>query len=87
MKDGMEKGHHGDMVMVKKQGGLRRLDSLPKKLQKEPNRLDQYNEVIQDQLAKGPVERVSSDPVGREFYIPHKPVFRVCKIYQAANHL
>ena len=66
--------HGHDLLPNNKQGSLRRLESLLKKLQKEPNLLDQYDEVIQDQLAKGIVERVSSDPVGREFYISHKPV-------------
>ena len=68
--------HGHDLLPNNKQGSLRRLESLLKKLQKEPNLLDQYDEVIQDQLAKGIVERVSSDPVGREFYIPQKPVVR-----------
>ena len=68
--------HGHDLLPNNKQGSLRRLESLLKKLQKEPNLLDQYDEVIQDQLAKGIIERVSSDPVGREFYIPHKPVVR-----------
>ena len=27
-------------------------------------------------MPKGIVEKVTSDPVGREFYIPHKPVIR-----------
>ena len=68
--------HGHDLLPNNDQGSLRRLESLLKKLQKEPNILAQYDEVIQDQLAKGIVERVSSDPVGREFYIPHKPVVR-----------
>ncbi|XP_068723854.1 uncharacterized protein [Montipora capricornis] len=68
--------HGHDLLPINKQGSLRKLESLLKKLQKEPNLLDQYDEVIQDQLAKGIVERVLSDPVGREFYIPHKPVVR-----------
>ena len=68
--------HGHDLLPNNEQGSLRRLESLLKKLQKEPNLLAQYDEVIQDQLAKGIVERVSSDPVGREFYIPHKPVVR-----------
>ena len=68
--------HGHDFLPNNKQGSLRRLEILLKKLQKEPNLLDQYDEVIQDKLAKGIVERVSSDPVGREFYIPHKPVVR-----------
>ena len=68
--------HGHDLLPNNKQESLRRLESLLKKLQKEANLLDQYDEVIQDKLAKGILERVSSDPVGREFYIPHKPVVR-----------
>ena len=47
-----------------------------KKLQREPDLLAQYDQIIQDQLETGIVERVTSEPVGREFYIPHKPVIR-----------
>ena len=68
--------HGHDPLPNNKHGSLRRLEGLVKKLQKEPNLLAQYDEVIQDQLAKGIVEKVTSDPVGREFYIPHKPVIR-----------
>ena len=52
------------------------LENLVKKLQREPDLLAQCDEVIQDQLAKGIVVKVTSDPIGREFYIPHKPVIR-----------
>ena len=52
-------------IQNNKHGSLRRLESLVKKLQKEPNLLTQYDEVIQDQLTKGIVEKVTSDPVGR----------------------
>ena len=57
---------------------LRRLGNLGKKLQREPNLLARYDDVIliQDQLATGIVERGTSEPVGREFYKPHKPVIR-----------
>ena len=64
-----------DLLPNNECGSLQRLESLIKKLQKEPNLPAQYDKVIQDQLATGIVE-VSSDPVGREFYIPHKPVIR-----------
>ena len=64
--------HGHDLFPNNKQGNLRRLGSLLKRL----HLLDQYDGVIQDQLAKGIVERVSSDPVGSESYIPHKPVVR-----------
>ena len=77
--------HGHDLLPNIECGTLRRLESLIKKLQKEPDLLAQYDKVIQDQLAKGIVEKVSSDPVGREFYNPHKPVIRVSRIHQAEN--
>ena len=48
--------HGHDLLPNNEQGSLRRLESLLKKLQKEPNLLAQYDEVIQDQLAKGIVK-------------------------------
>ena len=36
--------------------------------------LQKYDGVIQDQLSQGIVERVHSEPDGKEFYIPHKAV-------------
>ena len=68
--------HGHEPLPNNKQGSLRRLGNLGKKLQREPNLLARYDDVIQDQLATGIVERVTSEPVGREFYIPHKPVIR-----------
>ena len=68
--------HGHDPIPNNKHGSIRRLESLVKKLQREPNILVRYDEVIQDQLANGIVERVTSEPVRREFYIPHKPVIR-----------
>ena len=38
--------------------------------------LQKYDGVIQDQLSQGIVERVHSEPEGKEFYIPHKAVIR-----------
>ena len=67
---GLPQKHGHDLLPSNKPGSLRRLESFLKKLQKEPDLLNQYDEVNQDQLAKGIVETVSSDPVGREFYIP-----------------
>ena len=59
-----------------KQRSLRRLENLGKKLQRELNLLARYDDLIQDQLVTGIVERVTSEPVGKEFYIPYKPVNR-----------
>ena len=58
-----------------KSGSLRRLGNLVKKLEKS-DLLKSYDQVIKEQLAKGIVERVEDPAVGREFYIPHKPVVR-----------
>jgi capsule polysaccharide modification protein KpsS len=38
--------------------------------------MDQYDEIIQNQLEEGIVERVTDAPKGKEFYIPHKPVVK-----------
>ena len=55
-------------------GSIRRLEVLVKKLQREPGMIDKYDEIIQEQLTEGVVERVVGEPNGREFYIPHKAV-------------
>ena len=57
-------------------GSLKRLDNLVKKLRRDPNLMNEYDEIIQNQVAEGVVERVTSEPVGKEFYLPHKPVVR-----------
>ena len=35
---------------------------------------EQYDNIIKKQLAEGIIERVTSQPNSREYYIPHKPV-------------
>ncbi|XP_068692649.1 uncharacterized protein [Montipora foliosa] len=56
-------------------GSLQRLHTLLRKLERS-NTLERYNEVIRQQREEGIVEPVSSPPVGKEFYIPHKAVVR-----------
>ena len=68
--------HGHEPLQSNEHGSLRRLENLTKKLKREPNLLAQYDQIIQDQLETGIVERVTSEPVGREFYVPHKPVIR-----------
>lgn len=68
------KGNHPTLPN-NKSGSLRRLDSLVRKLEKS-NLLQQYDEVIKDQLEEGIVERTQESVQEREFYIPHKPVVR-----------
>ena len=70
-KNGMKQGYNGNMVMTSfrkiKQGSPGRMESLLKELQKELKLLAQNDEVIEDQLAKGIIERVLSNPVGSKF--------------------
>ena len=58
-----------------KNGSLRRLTSLVRKLERQ-ELTNKYNEVIEEQKAAGVVESAEKPAVGREFYIPHKPVVR-----------
>ena len=58
-------------------GSVRRLGNLVRKLHSQGT-IERYDQVIQDQIKAGIVERVSGLVTGRqEFYIPHKPV--VCE--------
>ena len=60
-----------------KTGSLGQLGSLLRKLRKDPKLLQQYYQIIRDQLKDGIFERVSDDkPLGKEFCLPHRPVFR-----------
>ena len=68
------KGNHPTLPN-NKEGSLRRLATLVRKLEKNGS-IDDYNAVIQEQLAEGIVERAPNSVEGREFYIPHKGVVR-----------
>jgi hypothetical protein len=57
-------------------GSRRRLEGLVKKLQRDPELMDKYDKIIQDQLKEGIVERVNEVPAGQDFYIPHMPVVK-----------
>lgn len=69
------KGNHPPLAS-NKNGSLKRLDNLVKKLDRQPNMLENYDAIIKDQLSQGIVERVQEKPKGNEFYIPHKAVVR-----------
>ena len=69
------KGNHPPLPN-NKHGSLKRLENLVKKLEKQPQMLEKYDAIIQDQLTQRIVERVEEEPSGKEFYIPHKPVVR-----------
>ena len=58
-----------------KTGSLGRLRGLLRKLRKNPKLLQQYDQIIRDQLKGGIVKSVSDDkPFGKEFYLPHRPI-------------
>ena len=60
-----------------KLGSPRRLESLLKRLKKNPELFLQYDQMIRDQLKEGIIKEVSeSEPTGKEFYLPDKPVIR-----------
>ena len=47
-----------------------------KRLKQQPVLLEKYDEIIQEQLAEGIIEKVTVEPKGKEFYTPHKPIVR-----------
>lgn len=64
------------MLPNNKDGSLRRLASLNKKLERQ-ELTNQCAEIIEDQKKEGVVERADESSSNcREFYIPHKPVLR-----------
>ena len=66
---------HG-RLLTNEHASIARLEGLVRKLQRDPDMIDKYDEIIQDQLKEGIVERVVEEPNERVFYIPHKPVKR-----------
>ena len=60
-----------------KLGSLCCLESLLKRLKKDLELFQQYDQIIRDQSKEGIIEELSKyDPAGKEFYLPHKPVIR-----------
>lgn len=58
-----------------KEGSLKRLKNLSKKLQQEALTA-QYDAIIQEQLREGVIEKAPPVSQQKEFYIPHKSVIR-----------
>ena len=69
------KSNH-DALHNNKNGSIARLSSLVRRLQHKPELLEEYDNIIQDQLKQGIIEKTTQEPGEKEFYIPHKPVVR-----------
>ena len=52
------------------------MSCLVRRLQHKPELLEEYDDIIQDQLKQSIMEKVTKEPGWQEFYIPHKPVVR-----------
>ena len=68
------RGNHPELP-TNKQGSIRRLSSLTRKLQRI-NLTDEYDAIIREQLQNNVVEVAPEEIMGKEFYIPHKAVIR-----------
>ena len=67
------KGGHPP-IPTNKQGSLRRLENLQRKLKRQEIE-DEYRKIIEEQK-DGVVEAADGEAQGVEYYIPHKPVVR-----------
>ena len=68
------RGNHPELP-TNKQGSIRRLSSLTRKLQRI-NLTNEYDAIIREQLQNNVVEVAPEEIMGKEFYIPHKAVIR-----------
>ena len=59
------------------ENSLMRLRSLGKKLRKDPETLDKYNDILTEQVESGVIEQVAElEPAEKTFYLPHMAVIR-----------
>ena len=90
------KEHH-DILPDNYENAVLRLKSNLKRLNNQPEVLQKYDSIIQEQLKAGIIEKVNADEipeVGKTHYIPHHPVIRkqalstkLRIVYDASNRL
>ena len=73
----MRRACHGVEVTLisNKQGSIHLVSSLNKKLERQGLAIE-YHKIIWDEKEQEIIENCPPETVGREFYIPHKPVVR-----------
>ena len=65
------------LTTTNEQPSRRRLFNVNEKLAKDENLKQEYEKIINDQLASGVIEKAPDEPSGeRVYYMPHKPVVR-----------
>ncbi|XP_028411676.1 uncharacterized protein LOC114534432 [Dendronephthya gigantea] len=65
------------LTTTNEQQSRRRLSNVKKKFAKYENLKQEYEKIIEDQLASGVIEKAPDEPSGeRVYYMPHKPVVR-----------
>ena len=65
------------LTTTNEQPSRRRLFNVNKRLAKDENLKQEYDKIINDQLASGVIEKAPDKPSGdRVYYMPHKPVIR-----------
>ena len=70
---------HHDILPDNYENAVLRLKSNLKRLNNQPEVLQEYDSIIQEQLKAGIIEKVNADEipeVGKTHYIPHHPVIR-----------
>ena len=64
-------------------GSIGKLKSLLRQLKKDPELMNPYGNIVQQQLVKGTIKKVTAETTGSEFYLPYKPP--ICKSAESMN--
>lgn len=65
-----------DHLPSNERGSRARLTKLVQRLERKPDLLKQYQEIIEDQERQGIIEKAPQESEQKIFYIPHKPVVK-----------
>ncbi len=65
----LSKNNHA-LLQSNKAGSIAQLKNLVPRLQTNPELFEQYDGIMQEQLSGGIIQKATSEPLGRKFYIP-----------------